>query len=114
MDLPYQASSAPDAPQLVMNNSKIRLNGEHIEMARKEWAVAQFHKQRRKKLQDAPTEDVWLEFLRTSSTETINQVLNEIADTVPASPGLNSFRMNGCWDNNTVDQWPITQLANKT
>ena len=25
-DLPYQASSAPDAPQLVMNNSKIWLN----------------------------------------------------------------------------------------
>ena len=97
-----------------MNNSKIRLNGEHIEMARKEWSVAQFHKQRRKKLQDAPTEDVWLEFFRASSVETINQVLNEIADTVPQSPGLNSFKMNGCWDNNTVDQWPISQLASKT
>ena len=39
MDLPYQATSAPDAPQLVMNNSKIRLNNEHIEMARKEWSI---------------------------------------------------------------------------
>ena len=26
MELPYQASSAPDAPQLIMNNSKIWLN----------------------------------------------------------------------------------------
>ena len=22
--------------------------------------------------------------------------------------------MNGCWDNNTIDQWPIQQLVNKT
>ena len=52
-------------------------------MARKEWSIDMFHKQRSKKLSDAPTEDVWLEFFRSSSTETINQVLNEIADTIP-------------------------------
>ena len=39
MDLPYQATSAPSAPQLIMNNSKIYLNGEQIEMVRKEWSV---------------------------------------------------------------------------
>ena len=78
-----------------------------MEMARKQWSIKQFHKQRGKKLADAPTEDVWLEFFRSSSTETLNQVLNEIADTIPQNPGLNSFRINGCWDNNTVDQWPI-------
>ena len=39
MDLPYQATSAPSAAQLIMNNSKIYLNNEHIEMVRKEWSV---------------------------------------------------------------------------
>ena len=42
MDLPYQATSAPSAPQLIMNNSKIYLNDEDIEMVRKEWSVEQF------------------------------------------------------------------------
>ena len=40
-------------------------------------------------------------------------MLNSVAETIPLDPGLNSFKINGCWDANTVDQWPIQQIANK-
>ena len=35
MKLPYQASTAPTEPELIMNNSKIYLNEKQIEMVRK-------------------------------------------------------------------------------
>ena len=76
-------------------------------MVRKQWSAAQFAKQRSQKLGNAPTKDVWLYNLRTSSTDTINQLLNEIAETIPMEPGLESFKVNGCWEENPIDQWPI-------
>ena len=72
MNFPSKIYPTPAGPQLIMNNSKIRLNNQVMEMRRKCWSVAQFAKQRRKKLNNVDTEDVWLEFLRCSSSETIS------------------------------------------
>ena len=38
-DLPYQATTAPDGPMLVMNNSKIFLNGKQINMIEAQWST---------------------------------------------------------------------------
>ena len=63
---------APDEPQLIMNNSKIWLNNERMEMIDGHWSRKQFKRQYNKKLKDRPTEDVWLEFFRCSSSETFH------------------------------------------
>ena len=60
MYLPSKVYPTPAGPLLIMNNSKIYLNNKQIEMRRKVWSVAQFAKQRRRKLDNADTEDVWL------------------------------------------------------
>ena len=49
-DLPYQATTAPDGPMLVMNNSKIFLNGKQINMIDAQWSVEQFKKEHKTKL----------------------------------------------------------------
>ena len=104
---------APDEPQLIMNNSKIWLNNERMEMIDGHWSRKQFKRQYNKKLKDRPTEDVWLEFFRCSSSETFHQLLTNIYETIPEEPGLKSFRINGCWDSNALDLVYILQFAEK-
>ena len=43
----------------------------------------------------------------TSSRETLNQVINDIADIIPQEPGLESLTVFLYVDPNKVDQWPI-------
>ena len=59
-------------------------------------------------------EHVTLDKLLTSSRETINQVINEVAEAVSPKDGIKTMVVKGYRDDNQVDQWPMTQIANKT
>ena len=75
--------NGPSEPELIMNNSKIILNGKHMEMVSNQWSRRQFHSQCEEKLKGAAVEDVHLEFFRASSSGTLNKVLQEVAEKIP-------------------------------
>ena len=56
---------------------------------------------------------VLFEKLVTSSKETINEVIIEVADAIPPQSGLKSLTVKNYRDPFKLDQWPMDQLSNK-
>ena len=56
---------------------------------------------------------VLFDSLYTSSRETINEVIIEVADAIPPQSGLKSLTVKNYYDANKLDQWPMDQLSNK-
>ena len=51
--------------------------------------------------------------LETSSRETINEIIIEVADAIPPQSGLKSLTVKDYGDAFKLDQWPMDQLSNK-
>ena len=56
---------------------------------------------------------VLFDYLATGSTETINEVMVEVADAIPPQSGLKSLTVKNYEDAFKLDQWPMDQLSNK-
>ena len=56
---------------------------------------------------------VFFDTLDTGSTETINEVIIEVADAIPPQSGLKSLTVKNYQDAFKLDQWPMDQLSNK-
>ena len=48
-----------------------------------------------------------IEELESSSSETVNQLVYEIAGTILKEPGLKSLRVLDYRDMNNLEQWPL-------
>ena len=63
---------ALDEPPIISNLSKIWLNNERMKSTDGTWSHKQFKREYNKKLKDRPTEDIYLEKFRCSSSETFH------------------------------------------
>ena len=81
-------------------NGELLLNAEEFKFFDKQWSRKQFYNEHRRLLKNEPIEDVFLKFFRTSSSETMHQLLHEISENITQEQGLKRFKMEGCWDNN--------------
>ena len=78
-----------------------------------QWSRRNFVHKRNTVAGQQPIKTVVLESLKCTSSEVINQLIDQIADTIPDEPGLYSLTIREYEDENSLENWPLQHLVQK-
>ena len=108
--MPYQADIIPNGPQNI-DQGWIELNGEKVNDGFIQYFdfVDRVFDQNRE-----PTTDIDIGDFKCSSSEVLNSMFDVLGRTIDTEQGLKKLMISHFYDQNVLQEWPLTQLIPKS
>ena len=113
LGMPYKASLAPPGPQNIETGT-ITLNGVLLHEGYTQYTAGMLDEWRGQKSIEAVTEAYIGDRFACSSSDALNLVLEDLACNIDSEQGLKKFCIEGFSDQNTLEEWPLSQLVMKS
>ena len=111
--LQYQVTIRPSGPQNLLNDSTIYLNDIRIHKGFRHWNETSFD-EIKKGYDTGPTTGFKLDWFKTSSSEVLNQVIDDIGRSLEQHEGLKRLEISNFCDYNSLQMWPLSQIMTKS